>query len=69
MNNPGKYDDLCTLARTAAEADGVILIIMNGNKGGGFSVQAPPELLSLIPAMLIYTAEQIQADLVKKGLA
>jgi hypothetical protein len=69
MNNPGKYDDICTMAREAAQADGVILIVINGNKGGGFSVQAPPEVLSLIPAMLMYTAKEIQDDLVKKGLA
>jgi len=68
MNNPGKYDDICTMAREATQADGVVLIVMNGIKGGGFSVQAPPEILIYLPSMLTYIAKEIQEDLVKKGL-
>lgn len=68
MNNPGKYDDICTMARVATQADGAVLIIMNGTKGGGFSVQVPPELLIYLPSMLTYIAKEIQKDLVKKGL-
>lgn len=36
---PGKYDDLCTAARESANAEGCALIVINGAKGHGFSVQ------------------------------
>lgn len=36
---PGKYDALCTYVREKAEAAGVILIVLGGNKGHGHSVQ------------------------------
>jgi hypothetical protein len=36
---PGKYDDACTAAREATEAAGVILIVLGGQHGSGFSVQ------------------------------
>lgn len=60
MNNPGKYDDLCTMVREATQAEGVLLIIINGNKGGGFSVQASPEIIPIIPDMLEFTAGEIR---------
>lgn len=36
---PGKYDDLCTYVRTKAKADGALVVIINGELGGGFSAQ------------------------------
>ena len=61
MNGPGKYDDLCTQAREAAEAQAVVLIVMNGNKGSGFSVQAlEPITPSLLSVMLSDLANQVQ---------
>jgi hypothetical protein len=41
MEGPGKYDDLCTLVREQAQADAAIVIVFNGKRGSGFSVQAP----------------------------
>jgi len=41
MEGPGKYDDLCTFVREQAKADAAIVIVFNGEKGSGFSVQAP----------------------------
>ena len=35
----GKYDDLCTAAREKAAAEAVVLIVVGGKKGHGFSVQ------------------------------
>ena len=63
MNNPGKYDDLCTMVRQAAQAQGAIVIIVNGDKGNGFSVQATQEVLNTLPDMLEYMAKQIRKDL------
>lgn len=40
MRGAGKYDALATRAREDAEADAVIVIVLGGNKGSGFSVQA-----------------------------
>ena len=41
---PGKYDDLCTLLRERAgigeQGGGVLVIVLGGNRGNGFSCQA-----------------------------
>lgn len=57
MNGPGKYDDACTAAREATQADGVVLIVLNGHRGSGFSVQAtsqldPPVLADLLQSVV-----------------
>lgn len=36
---PGKYDELCTMAREGAQAEGAVVIIFKGTRGSGFSVQ------------------------------
>lgn len=36
---PGKYDELCTQAREGAQAEGAVVVIFNGTRGTGFSVQ------------------------------
>ena len=64
---PGKYDDLCTLARRRAgiedhQPGGVIVIVLGGNKGNGFSCQADLETTSLLPDMLESIARQIRGD-------
>ena len=63
MSDPGKYDELCTLARVSAEAAGAALIIINGKHGGGFSVQMPPEFLMRLPGILEFMAAEIRKDL------
>lgn len=40
---PGKYDDLCTLVREKAKARGVLVAIIDGEYGQGFSVQGEPD--------------------------
>lgn len=37
---PGKYDYACTMAREATNARAVLLIVLGGDQGSGFSVQA-----------------------------
>ena len=64
--NPGagKYDELCSIARLATEAQGVLLIVLDGNLGSGFSVQVKnPELLHSIPDLLEKLARKIREDL------
>lgn len=58
---PGIYDDLCTKAREESDADVTILIIMGGNRGSGFSVQARDEkIMKFVPSMLEIIAEEIR---------
>jgi len=61
---PGKYDDICTAARIAANAQAVVLIIAGGNQGAGFSVQAyDPGMLRGLPAVLRDVADEIEKSL------
>jgi hypothetical protein len=65
---PGKYDDLCTLVRERAAAAGALLIIVNGEKGSGFSCQADLMTTAGIPDLLEDIARQIRADMAKGRL-
>lgn len=62
-NGPGKYDDIATRARTDAKAQGVLLVVIGGKDGSGFSAQLPPELLITIPEILRDMARQIDRQL------
>jgi len=59
---PGKYDSLCTRVREETGAEGVILIVFGGKLGGGFSMQASPELTAATPAILRRVAADIERD-------
>lgn len=59
---PGIYDDLCSQVREKAKAKGVLLIVLGGEKGMGFSAQIPLEAASIIPLILRDVANQIEAD-------
>jgi hypothetical protein len=60
---PGKYDDLATYCREQSHAHGVILIVIEGDKGSGFAVQA--DLLTMLkqPEMLRSMADDIEKDM------
>lgn len=60
---PGKYDDLCTQAREAANAKGAILLIFGGDKGNSFCCQLPPLLALEVPSMLRDMADQIEESM------
>jgi hypothetical protein len=62
MNGPGKYDDETTMVRMGTKARAVVLIVLDGREGSGFSVQAPPHVLAELPNMLESIAMQIRAD-------
>jgi hypothetical protein len=64
VNDPGKYDELCTYVREQAEAGTVILIVLGGNKGHGFSVQTTLEdSRTFLPELL----ENVAADIRRTG--
>jgi len=62
----GKYDHICTVARESTQATAVVVIILEGNKGSGFSVQADAgvnsAVLTDLTAMLRVIANQIEMD-------
>lgn len=60
---PGKYDDLATSVRHCARAEGVIVIVIKGDSGSGFSVQANLEITLALPTMLRDMAEEIEKSM------
>ena len=65
---PGKYDEITTEVRNTTEAHGVILIVVGGNLGSGFSVQTMDRRFAeMIPALLRNMAEQIENDVGQSG--
>lgn len=66
---PGKYDDVCTLARDLTNAEGVLLCVLGGSQGNGFSaqIQSPrqDEVLRAFAAALRAIADEMDAD--RKG--
>lgn len=67
---PGRYDDICTEIRERVHAKGgIVLIVMGGYRGPGFSAQL--DLLTTIsmPRILREVAQQIEDDLPHLGPA
>lgn len=60
---PGKYDDLCTHVRTAANAGGAVVVVFAGDKGTGFSCQLDPQAVP--PHMVIVALRAVIAELEK----
>lgn len=58
----GKYDALCTGIRERTGADAVMLIIIGGNRGDGFSLQAADDVLGELPLVLRDAAAQLEID-------
>ncbi len=57
----GKYDGLATLVRETANAHMVMVVVVGGNKGNGFSVQAVDrKLIADVPALLEHIAKDIR---------
>ena len=60
-NGPGKYDDVCTVVRETTEARVVVMIVLDGNKGSGFSVQSTQgDVTTRLPGLLRLTAQMIE---------
>lgn len=58
----GKYDELCSYVRKKAKAKaGVILIVLEGDKGSGFSVQGTGLVLRHLPTLLRKLASDIES--------
>jgi hypothetical protein len=62
---PGKYDDICALARnqlgfTDKTPGGVLVIVVGGPDGGGFSCQADFVTTLKLPDILERVAKEIR---------
>lgn len=62
---PGKYDAVCTTARLATNAKAAIVIVLEGDKGNGFSVQSEGPLNPLVIAMALETVAREIRDSMK----
>jgi hypothetical protein len=58
----GKYDHLATHVREASKAEAVIVIVLNGDQGSGFSVQATRDITPQLVGLLRRVADDIEAD-------
>ncbi len=62
-NGPGKYDQLATQVRRLAGArSGVVVMVADGTKGSGFSVQGTTEFILALPEALEEVAAAIRAQ-------
>lgn len=60
---PGRYDAHATAVRTRTDAQLVVVIVVGGAQGSGFSVQATSrEAERALPDVLDTIAQQIRAD-------
>lgn len=59
---PGKYDYLATMVRRDAEADTVVIVVLGGKLGNGFSVQANYPMTHELPSLLRAVADEIDAN-------
>lgn len=58
---PGKYDKECEAALQATRGDCVLLIVLGGNRGSGFSMSATIHGFGVdVPKILRETADQIE---------
>lgn len=57
---PGKYDTLCTMVREQTGASSVLLVILDGVNGNGFSCQTDLAGTLALPDLLEMVAKQIR---------
>lgn len=63
MIGAGKYDAVCKTILNATDAEGVVLIIFNGELGNGLSIKGTPKIAFTLPSLLRKLANAIEADL------
>lgn len=64
---PGKYDDVATYVRVATDAKAVVVIVIGGDKGSGFSIQAEVGFVDgpILTKLLRDLADEIEFDIKK----
>lgn len=59
----GKYDELCTVVREQTGGQGAAIIVVEGNKGHGFSVQMTADDMMILPGTLEDMAATMRRDM------
>lgn len=59
---PGKYDQNATALRKVLKADGIFLCVIDGKHGPGFSIQAEPHIIAMLPGALRDIANDLEKD-------
>lgn len=68
MNNQDqKYSALCTEIREKYRAAGVVLMILGGDEGSGFLIQADDNAQAQIPEFLELAANKMRQTRMKRG--
>lgn len=62
MLGPGKYDAICTQVREETGGS-VLLIVLGGIYGSGFSVQATADVVADVGTILRKTADDIEGSI------
>lgn len=63
MEGEGKYDQVCTMARLMAKANNIMLLVIDGEHGPGFSAHSDdPQFEQRIPGLLRQVADAIEQD-------
>jgi hypothetical protein len=57
---PGKYDSECTQIMVGEIAEAVLVIVLGGKRGSGFSCQATPAITFSLPRILRNVADEIE---------
>lgn len=63
MIGQGKYDEVATAIRIGLQAQGVLVVVLNGKRGSGFSVQVEAHLAAMLPEILEETAREMRRDI------
>lgn len=71
MIGAGRYDPECLAILDKTQAVGVILVVIQGNKGSGFSLNClDADVIMKLPQTLRMMADEIEADTNRgKGLS
>lgn len=60
---PGKYDTECEAARESTKAAAVLLIVLDGERGDGFSMTVDLSRLNLRPFQVAQLLRSVAADM------
>lgn len=63
MTGGGKYEREVKELRKKIHAAGVIVAVCRGDRGHGFEIQMPAELVHLVPKVLREMANTVEADM------
>ncbi|MFP4891205.1 hypothetical protein [Paraburkholderia sp. EG304] len=62
FNGAGKYDPECQKVFDETSARGVVLLVIDGDRGAGFSVTGELDVIHALPEMLEQMAREIRAQ-------